>query len=393
MRSVCALALGSVVLLACTPARAQQVQKPTPPTPTIQIVIIEARPGPALVPPVATVTPARVQALKTTVAKAPAATPVKTAAVKPTPATAGARGHHGWFERHDANKDGKIALAEFKGPKDVFARVDADHDGYITRPEATRAYLAFVGMLAIREKAQAFKAMDTNKDGKVSAAEWKGRKEVFTAVDRNKDGAITPAEARRAYRGYVGKMMVAYRIRSMDANKDGKVARSEWKGPKPAFARIDLNHDGYVVAGEVRTLLARRTGPKAPAATPVKPAVATPAEKATKPVKPAAVKATKAVKPATVKPAATAPTARVARVTRVLMAMDANKDGKLCKAEYLKAVEARFSKIDANKDGVITAAEITASIPGPKAVPTSAPARKPAPPPSVKVKTTGASRG
>lgn len=40
------------------------------------------------------------------------------------------------FRHQDINGDGKIALEEFTGPARFFARLDADHDGYITEQEA-----------------------------------------------------------------------------------------------------------------------------------------------------------------------------------------------------------------------------------------------------------------
>lgn len=58
--------------------------------------------------------------------------------------------------------------------------------------------------------------------------------------------------------------------------------------------------------------------------------------------------------------------------------MDANKDGKVCKAEYLKAAEARFTYLDQDKDGYITAADIAKVVqarqtnPGPAAKPVAA---------------------
>ena len=51
----------------------------------------------------------------------------------------------------DVDKDGRLSQAEFKGSKNVFASIDADHNGFISKPEATRAYLAFVGRMAIGE--------------------------------------------------------------------------------------------------------------------------------------------------------------------------------------------------------------------------------------------------
>lgn len=58
----------------------------------------------------------------------------------------GWRGHHGggmgmamrgqWFERADANKDGKLTLAEAEaGPLEMFDKVDTNKDGTISREE------------------------------------------------------------------------------------------------------------------------------------------------------------------------------------------------------------------------------------------------------------------
>jgi len=40
------------------------------------------------------------------------------------------------FERDDTDGDRMISRDEFSGPQDLFAKVDADHDGYITEQEA-----------------------------------------------------------------------------------------------------------------------------------------------------------------------------------------------------------------------------------------------------------------
>ena len=37
--------------------------------------------------------------------------------------------------RDDKNKDGKVSREEFSGPKELFDRIDANHDGFITREE------------------------------------------------------------------------------------------------------------------------------------------------------------------------------------------------------------------------------------------------------------------
>jgi len=107
MRSACAIGVVLAFLFASVLARAQQTPSPAklaPATPAVNKTTCEK--------PVAKIgTPA------------------------PTVTTADL------FAALDVNKDGKIDPTEFKGPKKAFAWVDTDHDGTITRPEATRAYL------------------------------------------------------------------------------------------------------------------------------------------------------------------------------------------------------------------------------------------------------------
>ena len=48
-----------------------------------------------------------------------------------------------WFDRADANKDGKVSLAEAQaGPLAMFDRVDANHDGTISPEERQAARAA-----------------------------------------------------------------------------------------------------------------------------------------------------------------------------------------------------------------------------------------------------------
>jgi hypothetical protein len=41
-----------------------------------------------------------------------------------------------WFRRMDRNRDGDVAWREFLGPREAFARIDADGDGLIDAGEA-----------------------------------------------------------------------------------------------------------------------------------------------------------------------------------------------------------------------------------------------------------------
>jgi Ca2+-binding EF-hand superfamily protein len=144
------------------------------------------------------------------------------------------------------NEDGKLSPAEFNGPAKLFGWIDADHDGSLYRPEATRAYLAIVGRLALAEKSRAFRAMDANHDGSITKVEYKGPKPLFARIDANHDGSITRAEGARALRGYVHRALVVAELKAMDTKKDGMISAADYKGPKSGFARLDVNNDGSI---------------------------------------------------------------------------------------------------------------------------------------------------
>jgi len=337
MRSACAIGLGLAFLFAGGMARAQQTPSPAKLTPTTSAVN--------------------------------KATCEKSVAKIGTPAPAVTKVDR--FTAMDVNKDGKIGPTEFKGSKKAFAWVDTDHDGYITRPEATRAYLTIVGGMAIAQRVHAFKTMDENKDGKISLAEYKGPTRAFARIDVNHDGVITPEEAKNAFQASVGRFVIASRFRTLDQNHDGMISATEFKGPKAAFAKYDRDKNGLIgpveYARMIRERAAMQVATAKPVPTPTKAVAVVTTTNVVKPVKIASAPA-KAVAVATktnvVKPVKTTsalepvkPAAKVTGLNRIL-AMDANKDGKVGMGEYFKAVEARFVFLDQDKDGYITACDL-----------------------------------
>jgi len=316
MRSACAIGLSLAFLFAGDMARAQQTASPAKPTSTTPAV--------------------NKTTCETSVAEIGNLAAIVTKADR--------------FAAMDVNKDGKIGPTEFKGPKQAFAWVDTDHDGYITRPEATRAYLTIVGRMAITQRVNAFKTMDENKDGKISLAEYRGPTRAFARIDVNRDGVITAEEAKNAFQATVGRFVVATRFRTLDANHDGMLSAAEFKGPTTAFAKYDRDANGLIGPAEFARMIKER-------ATAVQVATAKPVPTPAKPV--AVVTKTNIVKPvkttSTLEPVK--PAANVTMLNRIL-AMDTNKDGKVGMGEYFKAVEARFVFLDQDKDGYITACDL-----------------------------------
>ena len=76
--------------------------------------------------------------------------------------------------------------------------------------------------------------------------------EHAAAVDLDKDGFVTPAET-RAYREQQREARAAARFAAMDANKDGKVSVAEFSAEHTArIQAMDANGDGVVDRSEMR---------------------------------------------------------------------------------------------------------------------------------------------
>ncbi|MBB1249006.1 EF-hand domain-containing protein [Rhizobium sp. G21] len=123
---------------------------------------------------------------------------------------------------------------------------------------------------------------------------------------------------------------VAFMIKRLDADKDGKVSKQEMQAAMNAtLSVVDSNKDGFLSKQEVEAgkdaLKAYRQKVKAePNAAPVKPA--------------------------------RLPNGVIKHFDRI----DANKDGKLSKEELDRVADRMFQRRDANKDGFITAQEFLA---------------------------------
>ncbi|HEY6049574.1 MAG TPA: EF-hand domain-containing protein [Sphingomicrobium sp.] len=167
----------------------------------------------------------------------------------------------------------------------MFARLDVNHDGFITKEEVN-------GLEAQREQkaeqraarfdpSKAFDHIDLNHDGKITVDEAKAARSqhasskggepaqahatafggLFAKADANHDGVITRAEfdtmgqqikARMEQAGlHHGGGMASSMLGSADANKDGRVSLAEAQQVAlQHFDRLDLNHDGQLTPQE-----------------------------------------------------------------------------------------------------------------------------------------------
>lgn len=145
-----------------------------------------------------------------------------------------------------------------------FAKVDANHDGVITKAEADAAMQAFHAKFADRMKDRrddrsdsAFERLDTNRDGSVSRAEWDSgaaqREQRIASRDKNGDGRPDRRFKHAGMRdmgGFGGRM-----FDMADANKDGRVTLQEAQAAAlQHFDMADSNRDGQITPDERRQM-------------------------------------------------------------------------------------------------------------------------------------------
>lgn len=105
--------------------------------------------------------------------------------------------------------------------------------------------------------------MDTNQDGSVTPAEWRGPEEVFLEIDTDQDGILSTEELeamrsrrpqQRPERGPI------------DQDGDGVISEFEWRGPAALFEDLDTDENGTLTRAEMQAGWVARHGPR-PAAT------------------------------------------------------------------------------------------------------------------------------
>ena len=233
------------------------------------------------------------------------------------------------MKRHDKDGDGKLTAGELVTPgadgqkgraRFNLKKSDKNGDGAIDLNELTMV-LAQAQKRGQRGRnprmlRQALQRMDADKDGRITRKEWRGRKETFARLDADKDGAVTKQEIEKfvatmkRWRGAGGEAI----FRRWDGNKDGKITLDEWRGRKEFFARFDRNKDGVITPDEVTVMRGRRGKGHGPDVRSGKGSA------------------------------------------HFLQKYDKDRDGRVSKKEFPH--ERRFAEIDANGDGVLSKPEI-----------------------------------
>ena len=160
--------------------------------------------------------------------------------------------------------------------RDMFAKLDSNRDGYVTREEAQAGHKAmardkhakFAKRLAERAKPDRgamFDRLDTNRDGAISRQEFMSAQprvhERRMIVMRRGEGGAGPHPMRMHGMGMRGKL-----FETADANRDGRVTLQEMTAAAlQRFDTADANRDGTLTREERMQMRQQRRAQRQPA--------------------------------------------------------------------------------------------------------------------------------
>lgn len=166
------------------------------------------------------------------------------------------------FSALDRNGDGVIARMEWNGSAQSFDVQDWNGDGVLSGEELrTGGIQPNNGRGRGRNDVttptftdwteEGLRTLDRNRDGRVAASEWQADTETFYRVDQNRNGVLERGEFLGARTSVSPVIETDDRFAYLDVNADGRVERTEWDSNTASFNALDQNRNGVLTRLEL----------------------------------------------------------------------------------------------------------------------------------------------
>lgn len=142
------------------------------------------------------------------------------------------------FRGMDQDGDGVITRAEWRGNTQSFRNHDTNRDGVLSGEEIWEPRGNEPGL------EESFDRLDRNNDGAVSRSEWRQDRSVFDRLDRNSDGVIVRSEYSDL--GRDARWDSRPPFSDLDWNRNGVITAGEWKRTTEDFRALDTDGDGVL---------------------------------------------------------------------------------------------------------------------------------------------------
>jgi len=150
-----------------------------------------------------------------------------------------------FIKEHDHNNDGFLQREEL--PQEMrgnFGRIDTNKDGKLSPQELQRGFAYLQPQR--RPSDLVFVLIEMSDCDECCAEELQRLYDVLRQMDKDRDGKIDPTELKAARERCVTDR-VDVLMKALDRNKDGKISREEARGLiREHFDRIDRNGDGFI---------------------------------------------------------------------------------------------------------------------------------------------------